>query len=537
MNILVLMSDQFRADAMGCSGNRVIQTPNLDALAASGTRFSQACCPTPVCIASRHSFITGRRSRDHHWTANCALPGPLPELPTMMTLLHRSGYHTHAVGKMHFMGRHYGLEVHERMEECCEARIDDDYLLYLREQGVRTRYPQGLRDLLYYQPQTCGIPEEHSQNTWVASRTIQALRDHQTYRPQRPLFLWASWIAPHPPFAPCEPYDSMYDPADMDEPVFVERPLDTLPSVAWGHRARLDGAHLDPARIRRIRALYAGQVTHVDHAIGRVLDELDALGMADDTAVLFVSDHGDMLGDHGLSQKNVPYEPSVRIPMILRWPGRTAAGTVCDDLVGLTDVLPTLIEELAVSYPKELSPLPGASLLGRSGGGLAKPREVYAIDYGHDRQRWICLRSQTRKYMLWADGGTEELYDLENDPTELRNTANDDPEETRRLRTQALAWERERGLPRSFEDGAFRVFAPASLPKREPKGVNLNEGMWPDRLPPEQTPEVESFPEAFSRAIAKETALSPEKLSLTDYKRKSGPPLTGTPWEESWRDA
>jgi arylsulfatase A-like enzyme len=268
-----------------------------------------------------------------------------------------------------------------------------------------------------------------------------------------------------------------------------------------------------------------------------VLDELDALGMADDTAVLFVSDHGDMLGDHGLSQKNVPYEPSVRIPMILRWPGRTAAGTVCDDLVGLTDVLPTLIEELAVSYPKELSPLPGASLLGRSGGGLAKPREVYAIDYGHDRQRWICLRSQTRKYMLWADGGTEELYDLENDPTELRNTANDDPEETRRLRTQALAWERERGLPRSFEDGAFRVFAPASLPKREPKGVNLNEGMWPDRLPPEQTPEVESFPEAFSRAIAKETALSPEKLSLTDYKRKSGPPLTGTPWEESWRDA
>jgi arylsulfatase A-like enzyme len=307
--------------------------------------------------------------------------------------------------------------------------------------------------------------------------------------------------------------------------------------VAWGHRARLDGAHRDPARLRRIRALYAGQVTHVDHAIGRVLDELDALGMSHDTAVLFVSDHGDMLGDHGLSQKNVPYEPSVRIPMIMRWPGRTAPGSVCKDLVGLTDVLPTLLDELGIAYPEDLSPLPGASLLGQPGGGLAVRREEYAIDYGHDRQRWICLRNSARKYVLWADGNTEELYDLENDPEELGNIAGDQPGGTRQFRERALAWEQEHGLPRSFADNTFRTFPSAPLPRYEPKGVNLNEGTWPDHLPPEQKAEVESFAEAFSRAIAKETALSPGKLSLADYKRKHGPPLTGTPWETSWRNA
>ena len=282
MNILVLMSDQFRHDALGCAGNAIIQTPSIDALAAGGTRFSQACCPTPVCIASRHSFITGRRMRDHHWFANGALPGPIPELPTLMTLLHGQGYHTHAVGKMHFLGRHYGLEEHERMEECCAARLDDDYLLYLRANGIRTRYPQGLRDLLYYQPQTCGIAEEHSQNAWVAKRACRALRDHRSQRGDRPLFLWASWIAPHPPFAPCEPYDLLYDPADMADPVYPERPLATLPSAAWAHRARLDGAHRDPARLRRIRALYAGQVSHVDHAIGQVLAELEAMQAEED---------------------------------------------------------------------------------------------------------------------------------------------------------------------------------------------------------------------------------------------------------------
>ncbi len=191
-NILVLMTDQQRADAMGCAGNATIRTPNLDALAHSGVRFAQAVTPTPVCVAARMSFITGHRMSRHDWTDNSALPGPLPELPTIMTLLLRAKYWTQGIGKMHFHGRHYGFRNLLTMEECINHWVDDDYLRYLRENGVRTRFPKGIRDLLFFQPQTFGIPVEHHKNTWVADRSIDFLREHTHHRPNQPFFLWSS---------------------------------------------------------------------------------------------------------------------------------------------------------------------------------------------------------------------------------------------------------------------------------------------------------------------------------------------------------
>ena len=535
-NILVMMTDQHRFDTLGCTGNARIRTPNLDALAAGGVLFRQACCPTPVCIASRMSLITGRRVRDHHWAGNYPLRGPLPELPTMMTLLQRAGYHTHGVGKMHFLGRLYGLETLERQEEGVVSCVDDDYIMYLRAHGVRARLPQGLRDLLYYQPQTNGIALEHSMSAWVVQRSVACLREHARYR-RRPLFLWSSWVAPHPPFAPCEPYDSMYNPEDMTTPVWPERPLETLPSSAWGDRGRLDGAHLDPGRIRRIRALYYGQVSQIDDGVGQILAELDNLGMRENTVVLFISDHGDMLGDHGLSQKSVPYEPAVRVPMILHWPGRTEPGRVCDDLVGLTDFLPTLVEELGLDYPGDKRSLPGASLLGKEGGGLGIERTGYYIDYGKEGDRWVSLRTSRYKYALWATGPLEELYDLQADPYERHNMIGEQPELAREMRECVLRWERENGITQSFDGERFRTYPQRPLPASEPRHVTINDAPWADRLPEDERDTVESYAEAFTRAIAKETTLSPEKLSLADYKRKGGKPLIGTPWEDAWRRA
>ena len=122
-----------------------------------------------------------------------------------MTSLATAGYRTHAVGKPHFKGRHYGFARIERMEETSDCIIDDDYLMYLRANGVTTRFQHGSRDLLYFQPQTLPTPLEHSPNEWVANRTIAFLRDHQRYRSHRPFFLWSSYVSPHPPFAACEP--------------------------------------------------------------------------------------------------------------------------------------------------------------------------------------------------------------------------------------------------------------------------------------------------------------------------------------------
>lgn len=554
-NILVLMTDQHRADALGCAGNPILRTPALDAIAASGVRFTNACASTPVCVASRMSFITGHRAARTHWVDNGALPGPAPELPTMMRLLLQAGYWTQGVGKMHFRGRSYGFRKLLTMEEGVAHRVDDDYLRYLRDAGVQARFPKGIRDLLYFQPQTSGVPEEHSASNWVTDRSLEFLREHARYRPGQPFFLWSSWIAPHPPFAPSAPWDERYDPAAMPLPEYPDRPLRDLPSALWPHRARLDGAHRDPARMRRLRALYYGLIGQVDDGIGRIMAALRELRLEENTVVLFTADHGEMLGDHGLSQKNCPYEAAVRVPLLLRWPRRTRAGAACGDPVGLTDVLPTLIAELRLDYPGSQGPLPGESLLGAPGGGLASGRSDYVIDYGQGARRWIAVRTRRYKYALFAcDGGREELYDLRADPRERVNLRGARPELAAVFRERALEWERSSGLARapggaaSCRGARFRTWpAPAAVPSEEDlRGVTVNEGPWPKRLPAAEAAALESFAAAFARAISKETSLSPDKLSLAGYKRKisrlgphdpGGESLAGTPWEQAWHDA
>jgi arylsulfatase A-like enzyme len=458
-----------------------------------------------------------------------------------MRLLLREGYWTQGVGKMHFKGRHYGLRDLLTMEECVDHVADDDYLMYLREHGIRVRYPMGIRDLLFYQPQTSGMLVEHSPTSWVADRSVEFLREHTRYRQGEPFFLWSSCTSPHPPFAPCEPYDSMYDPADMDPPVYADRPISELPSFLWGSRGRMDGGHRDPERMRRIRALYYGLITHIDDAFGKILEELKALQLWDNTVVFLVSDHGDMLGDHGLSQKNCPYEPSIRIPFMMRWPGRTQAGKECGDLVGLTDVLPTLVGELGLEYPRKHGPLPGESLLGAEGGGLSSARDCYFVDYGSGRQRWVAARTSTHMCALFADGGELELYDLEDDPYETRNLAEEMGDVAGDFRELILEWERRNGMAGSFDDGMFKTYPRPPPPTEDGcRTVVINMGPWPKRLAGDGT--TETFAQSFSRAILKETTLSPDKLSIGQYKDKirglrpadrGGESLVGTPWENA----
>jgi len=530
-NILLLFADQFRFDAISCVGNTEVRTPHLDNLARSGVRFTNAFTPTPVCVAARMSLITGQRASRTGVPANTRLPGYYDELPTIMTLLGAAGYRTHGVGKMHFSGRHYGFHALESMEECPGVRVDDDYLMYLRTKGIRTRYPHGQRDLLYFQPQTSAIPVEHSPNNWVADRSIEFLKEHRRHRGTQPFFLWSSWISPHPPFAPCEPYASMYDPAEMSLPFFTDRPISTLP--ARGNRARLDGAHLDPDRMRRIKALYYGLVSHVDDSVGRILQALDELGQSDNTVVIFASDHGEMLGNHGLSQKNVPYEHSIRIPFIMRWPGRTHAGTESSDLVSLLDVMPTLIHGLGLGYPTNGPTPAGESLIAKEGGGPGTDRDAIFIDYGEGPARWIAMRSKRHLYALWSAGGYEELYDIHADPEERHNLVQEFPELCGRMRERVLDWERVHGFSSSFDRLGFRTFPLPEAGEEHPRAVVRNMGRWPENLPPDEADTVESFAESFTSAIRYESTLAPEKLSVELYKKKGGD-LRGTPWEEAW---
>ncbi|HTM47536.1 MAG TPA: sulfatase-like hydrolase/transferase, partial [Bryobacteraceae bacterium] len=521
-NVLLLFTDEQRYDALGAAGNPVIRTPHLDRLAASGVRFTNACTPSPICMAARMSLISGHQSRLTRYAGNGTLAGPKTRFPTLMDAFNEAGYRTHAIGKMHFSGRHYGLHRHETMEETPQHRVDDDYLMYLKSRGVKKRHPQGLRDLLYLQPQTCDIPVEHAESTWVADRAIQFLRDQQRYRGEQPFFLWTSWIAPHPPFAPCEPYASMYPWRQMPAPVNGARSLASLPSPAWSERARLDGAHQDPDRLRRLKALYYAQITHVDDGVGRIMAELGRLGLAENTAIVFTSDHGEMLGDHGLGHKSTPYEGSMRVPLLVRWPGRTEAGRVCDDPAGLTDLFPTMIDGLGLRYPSNFQRLEGQSLLSKPGGGFAQPRDAFFVEFGTGNKRWVALRSRTHKYVLWAAGGREELFDLAADPEERNNLAPGNRPLAERFRDRVLEWERSRGLEESFAGGRFRTFEEPPVPAREPRTVVINDSKWPERLPADERAGVESYAEAFTRAIRNESSLAPEKLSIAEYKKRGG---------------
>ncbi|MBU7003993.1 MAG: sulfatase-like hydrolase/transferase, partial [Theionarchaea archaeon] len=381
----------------------------------------------------------------------------------------------------------------------------------------------------------------------VGDLSVEFLRNHVKYRKGTPFFLWSSCTSPHPPCAPCEPYDTMYDPGDMDLPVYADRPISDIPSILWSSRGRLDGAHRDQDRMRRIRALYYGLVSHVDDTFGRIIEEVKALDLWDDTVILFISDHGDMLGDHGLSQKNCPYEPSVRVPMILRWPGRTEAGRICDDLVGLTDILPTFVDELDLPHP-DRGQLPGASLVGVDGGGLPGDRDAYVIDYGSDRNRWVAIRTRSHMFCIYADGAKRELYDLDSDPQEIDNIVDDRKELAAQYEQRAILWEKENGLSTSFVGGKFRTFpVPDYIPSEEEcRKVVLNEGPWPNRLPEDERNSVETYAEAFTRAILKETTISPEILSIGQHKEKwlklgptdyGGGSLVGTSWEDAWNRA
>jgi len=175
-----------------------LKTPNLDRLCAEGIRYDRAYTPNPVCIPARYNLLTGLPARFHGHYCNSTTPLPTG-IPTLPQILSNAGYNTHACGKMHFqpMREHHGFNRMELMEETPEYREDDDYLLYLKSVGCKVAHQHGVRHLLYHQPQRALVPEEHHGTKWVADRAISFLE--RASKEDRPFFLKASWIMPHPP--------------------------------------------------------------------------------------------------------------------------------------------------------------------------------------------------------------------------------------------------------------------------------------------------------------------------------------------------
>jgi arylsulfatase A-like enzyme len=483
-NVLIVCVDEMRADHMRCAGNRVVQTPNLDRLASMGTLFQHSYCNNPICMPARASMFTGLLPRDHGVRVNGqTLRSDLPVLPDILA---EGGYRTHAAGKLHLTPwvpavgsngvRSQPVVPHqpERYPESLAVwregvltqfpvpyygfqSVDfvgghvsyayGDYHNWLREKGGDPALltPERALKPPTGAPETyaCAMPEELHYNRYISDSTISLIEEH--VRTRNPFFVWCSYPDPHVPIAPPSPYCDVYAPEDVNLPARRAGEIDQLPPY---YKHVLDGSlrpngsdntGITDNHWREMIAMTYGMVTHIDTEIGRVLSVLDKYHLWDNTLVIFLGDHGDMLGDHGLIWKG-PYtfRGCINIPTIVTAPGMPA-GQVSDALIAQIDLLPSVLAFCGIPMPGadwqavhtpfdrgsviNLRAYPGYSWLPVVRNKSARIRESVVIENDDPTTGYRVRCLATERYRLTFYPGTPdgELFDLREDPWELNN--------------------------------------------------------------------------------------------------------------------
>ena len=397
-NLLYIFADQMRGMDMHCAGNTQLHTPNLDRLAEQGMRLSHAYANTPVCTASRAMLLTGLYPATNRVVANDL---PLPEeTQTLGELFQGAGYRTGYIGKWHLDGvprskwtppgpRRHGFEFWAAYN-CSHDYFRADK--YYRDLPVPIRVDG-------YEPEV---------------QTNLAL-DFLATDDDRPFCMMLSWGPPHDPY-PLVPevFKDQYDPAT----IYLR------PNVSAVHRDAAPLAHdWEP---RETIANYYAAITALDSQLGRILDFLDESGLVESTVVVFTSDHGDMLWSQGRMKKQLPWEESINIPFLIRWPGQIQAGSVSDSLFGVIDHLPTLLSLCAVEAPARLQGIDlSPTLLGAEQSAPASLflMDMVRMDESHTQKmdEWRGLRTPRFTYARWVDGRPWLLYDNETDPYQLDN--------------------------------------------------------------------------------------------------------------------
>jgi arylsulfatase len=444
-NILLIMADQFRADCLGIAGHPVVQTPNLDAVAAAGVRFDRAYSACPVCVPARRTLLTGQRARTHGVFNDIDAPLDGPTLPGELA---RAGYQTHLVGKLHLWPRRvrYGFQSTDWADGPL-AGIDNDYQRFLRHEGITepgasdahgvggnawTARPWHLDDRLHF-------------TNWCADRALDFLERRD---PACPFFLQLSFFHPHQPLTPPRFYYDRYMAMDLPEP-YVGEWARVFDGPTRGTPLDSMRVSLTPALIKQYRAAYYAAINHIDDQVNRVLARLPR-----ETIVLFVSDHGEMLGDHQWTRKRNAFEPSARIPFIIYFPEYMAIPQkqARAELVELMDVMPTLLDAVGVPIPETVE---GRSLLPLLRGG-SEWREYLHGECSQVPSMGSGMQFVTDgvwKYIWFPGAGVEHLFYLAEDPREMLDRATD-PRYIDQLRYWRAALIRElEGRPEGFTDG------------------------------------------------------------------------------------
>lgn len=456
-NILLITTDQQRYDTICAAGFDYMSTPNLDQLANEGCLFTNAYSPNPVCIPARHNILSGLPAKYHTFDDNYfddshQMPCDIPAFPEILA---NGGYHTVAIGKMHFQPckRHNGFDRMYNMEEIPVFREDDDYALYLKENGIdQFSSFHGVRHLLYMLPQQAIIPTKYHGTTWVADKTIETIK---TNGDSRPFMIWTSFIQPHPPFDVPKQWAHLYDNVKLPKGYASLTPLSAL---AEENKHIADYPNDD--YLQRAKQLYHSAISFVDDNIGRIITCLKNEGLLDDTLIIFTSDHGEMLGDNGTFQKFLPYDGASKIPFIVRYPKLVKANTIDERLIDLNDLLPTFLDVAKLDYPKAIE-LPGENIFNVDG---KKDRDYQYIEHNKGNKRWISLRNKHYKYNYYYGGGHEELFDLINDKQERSNLLFDCQDEKvlaikKQLRTKLIQYEQKWGFTGGVVNGDFVCLA------------------------------------------------------------------------------
>lgn len=422
-NVLLVMSDQQRPDTLGFRRETPCKTPHMDRLASEGVSFDRAMTPCPLCLPSRAALFTGLYPHENDMLDNAT--SALTECQLLDTF-RAGGYQVNYAGKWHlgrdnigeFTDRDDGDSTALYSDWCAEHGLVDGWTF--NDPRVRTHREPSMSTPIAL---PLDMPSEATNDAYIADFAIEHLRTRDR---SRPFFQVCSFNGPHPPFMIPEPYFSMYDTADVREPPNFG-PQVGEPEVnrtSYYRQLFLDhGAEFDAWR--KSFAVYWGFTSLIDDQLGRLLAELDAQELMDDTIVVYLSDHGENLGAHGLWHKMVAYEESIRVPLIFRVPGVGSTAVRSDAPVSLIDVAPTLAALCGLPMHPGWR---GANLTPALAGGDGPPRDrpMFALhrplgDWMHT-QPWRMIEIDGLKY-VWHDGDIAELFDLGADPHETSNLA------------------------------------------------------------------------------------------------------------------
>lgn len=484
-NVLLILTDQHRWDTIGVNGSPVCRTPSLDTFARGGVNFTSAYSVCGLCTPTRASIYTGLLPHRHGLTRNAAADSPsnvmiAPEISTLAERLDPFGCQCHFVGKWHAGHRmptqagFTGMDV----PGYGNARGFPDYADYLASRGLDMPEIEpvgaGWAHRLTLAGKLTG-PVEASVPCYLAERTVEFLREGRSG--DRPFFLALNFWGPHAPYLPSEPYASMYDPRDIPPWPNFDDTLEGKPPIYRRFRDAFIGEGSEPRtwdECAQWAALYFGFTTEIDAQIGRVLAALDGLGLADDTTVLFSTDHGDLTGAHGgMHDKNgVLVQELYHVPLMGRVPGG-ASGAVSDLPVSNMDLSKTVLEAAGCPIPEGLD---GRSLMPILRGETPRdwPDYVAGEFFGNQfayEARYVVHNGL--KY-IFHPGSTDELYDLDNDPWELHNLI-DAPERREGLnacRRRLIDWAKATGDEICILCGLFQVRDAGELAPYNPKSFD-----------------------------------------------------------------